>query len=174
MGAKDDVFNYVMSSPEDTNPSVLKSLLNEVNEDKGMFVIEMESKLVLNPDTHEYQEYFRCKTKSKDIIDAWRAGKELYLSMCDLVDTYDSYTKGLIKLTGFSDTLGDGYYDALALFFNFIIPEGSTKSWFGMWCVELDAYLYDTDTPLCRVSRKEFNDFEIFYDRDWPEDDEET
>lgn len=174
MGAKDEIFNYVMSSPEDTNPSVLKSLLNEVKEDKGIFIIEIESKSVLDPDTHNYQDYFRCKNKSKDIIDAWRAGKELYLSMENVVDTYDNYTKGLIKPTGISDTLDDDYYNALSFFFSFAITEGITKTWFGLWCVELYAYIYDTDTPWCRVSRKGFNDYEGYDSSDWPEDDEET
>lgn len=32
MSSKDDVFNYVMNSPEDTNPSVLRSLLNGIVE----------------------------------------------------------------------------------------------------------------------------------------------
>lgn len=172
MGAKDEIFNYVMNSPEDTNPSVLKSLLNGVNEDKEKFVIEMESKSVFDPDTRKYKEYYRCKTKSKDIIDAWKAGKELYLSMWNLVDTYDSYTEGLIKPTGISDTLDDDYYNALSFFFSFAIPEGMTKSWFNMWCVELYAYIYDTDIPYFCVSRKKFDDFEKCENDDWPEDEE--
>ena len=32
MSSKDDVFNYVMNSPEDTNPAVLRSLLNGIEE----------------------------------------------------------------------------------------------------------------------------------------------
>lgn len=32
MSTKDDVFNYVMNSPEDTNPAVLRSLLNGIEE----------------------------------------------------------------------------------------------------------------------------------------------
>ena len=32
MSTKDDVFNYVMNSPEDTNPAVLRSLLNGIVE----------------------------------------------------------------------------------------------------------------------------------------------
>lgn len=32
MSTKDEVFDYVMDSPQDTNPSVLRSLLNGIEE----------------------------------------------------------------------------------------------------------------------------------------------
>lgn len=35
MGAKDEVFNYVMNTPQDTNPAVLRSLLNDIEEGGG-------------------------------------------------------------------------------------------------------------------------------------------
>lgn len=65
MSTKDDIFNYVMNSPEDTNPAVLKSLLNGIEEGGSG-----------GGDIY-YVNFHQVKEEPWD-TDAWECDKEQY------------------------------------------------------------------------------------------------
>lgn len=74
MSTKDDVFNYVMNSPEDTNPAVLRSLLNGIEEGgtEEPFYIHFWS----DPDSGEEGMI----ETAQEILDAYNAKKTLLLN----------------------------------------------------------------------------------------------
>lgn len=76
MSTIDEVFGYVMNSPENTNPSVLRSLLNNIEEKDENFLIEIEL------DGTEDLEYptVTCDKTEEEITDAFENGKKVYIT----------------------------------------------------------------------------------------------
>ena len=99
MSTKDDVFNYVMNSPEDTNPAVLRSLLNGIQEGGGGgddFIITY----TITDYSEPYYEGSLDKTWD-EIKAAYTTGKNVIIRaveddyyMVDLRPTGDVYMNG--------------------------------------------------------------------------------
>lgn len=76
MSTKDEIFDYVMDSPENTNPSVLKSLLNNLETSaSGPFII----KFIYNGE----EGWYITDVSFNEIEEAFQQGRSLY---CKFVD----------------------------------------------------------------------------------------
>lgn len=98
MSTIDEVFNYVMNSPENTNPSVLQSLLNNIEEKDGIFLIEVE---LDGTDDREWPTP-TCDKTAEEITDAFRSGKKVYITYRkkgDLNEQYDQLINNTFLLT---------------------------------------------------------------------------
>jgi len=96
----DDIVNYVFSSPENSNPNVLRSMLSELNGgSSNNDVITMKVNIIIDSDENVYLD----KTW-QELYDAFNAGKILYT-------IYDGM-KGF--LTDFPYT--DGRYGVVVIF----------------------------------------------------------
>lgn len=101
MSTKDDVFDYVMNSPEDTNPAVLRSLLNGIEEGGSGGVEDFILTFTIT-DYDENLGYSGTLDKTWDEIKvAYTTGKNVILRavqddyyMVDLKPTGDVYTHG--------------------------------------------------------------------------------
>lgn len=73
MSTKDEIFDYVINSPENTNPSVLKSLLNNLETSaSGPFIIE----IVYNNEEEWYEP--ATSVSFDEIKEAFQQGRPLY------------------------------------------------------------------------------------------------
>ncbi len=74
MSTKDEIFDYVMDSPENTNPSVLRSMLNDLETSaSGPFIIKF---IYDNED-----EYFITEVSFDEIEEAFQQGRPLYCTL---------------------------------------------------------------------------------------------
>ena len=99
MSTKDEIFSYIMNSPEDTNPAVLRSLLNGI-EDNKMSPLFVE----LSGSSKEPV----LTISFSDIISAINSGRVVYLKLNDFSDDYNlNFSDTYIGLT--KVYLGESY-----------------------------------------------------------------
>lgn len=110
---KDNVFDYVLNSPENTNPSVLLSLLNLIPEADAPqnFVVEIE------PDE---QGGYESNKSFEELVDAYNAGKniEAIVSLGQIyghffinqLDTEESNITAFIFQGALWGAISDDYY----------------------------------------------------------------
>lgn len=91
MSTKEEIFDYVMNSPENTNPAVLRSLLDGIEGSKNEpFFIELSGS----------DEEPVLTASFSDIIAAINSGRVVYLKLNDFSDSYDlSFSNTYIGLT---------------------------------------------------------------------------
>ena len=77
MSTKDEVFDYVMNSPEDTNPAVLRSLLNGIQEGGGgggdIYYVSFHQ-IAQEP---WYSDSWECDKGHVELFNAFEEGKRV-------------------------------------------------------------------------------------------------
>lgn len=82
----DEIFNYVMDDPEDTNPNVLKSLLNNISGgSSGTFIVNINAENVGG----EY--IFTADATAGEIEEAVKAGQQVIGMMSGASGGYEEY-----------------------------------------------------------------------------------
>ena len=131
MSTKDDVFNYVMNSPEDTNPAVLRSLLNGIEEGGSGGDDFIITYTITNYD--ESLGYDGTLDKTCDEIKAaYTTGKNVILRaveddyyMVDLKPTGDVYTHGELNTICFTSHIYPLFSDYEAVLYGVLhLDEG--------------------------------------------------
>ena len=90
----DEIINYVMTNPENTNPNILRSMLENYGGGGGLFVVN-----VIPDETDESGETYIADKTAKECYDAFMAGMNVYcyydmsyFPINDVAFNDDSYT----------------------------------------------------------------------------------
>lgn len=73
MSTKDEIFDYVMNSPEDTNPSVLRSMLNDLE-------APMQEKFIITLTKEDwYEDPWTSDKTFSEIKEAYEQNKQIFV-----------------------------------------------------------------------------------------------
>ncbi len=78
MSTKDEIFDYVMNSPENTNPSILKSLLNDLE-------VPMQEQFIITLTPDDNMEVWTSDKSFSEIAEAYNQNKNIFVRATDFL-----------------------------------------------------------------------------------------